>query len=153
MKINYVQILWGEGPSGSQTRRRAGGSHIYSRVGMSPERVTPARVAPARRRAPPPQVRRHHLLLLLSAYSRTFHSGRRLLARCSHPRRRARHFRLRVSLRERTCAAPPPRRSGAVRRRGRGYLSRMLSPLPNAGRAPSELEGARDALLQPLKMA
>lgn len=82
MKINCVKILWGGG-SGSQTRRRAGGTRpLQSRyVTWKGDPSQPDGASP------PPQVRPHHLLLLLSAYSCTFHSGSRLLARCLHRRR------------------------------------------------------------------
>lgn len=120
MKINGAKILWEEGRGvGSHTRRRAGGQggHVHSRAGTSPETVTAARGAPARRSVSPSQVRRHHLLLLLSAYSCASHRGRRLLAGGSH-RRRPRATSAYVS--PRACAVAPPRPLGGLGPRGGG---------------------------------
>lgn len=117
---------------------------------MSPERVTPARAVPARRSVSPspgPSPSPPSPLRLLLRFPQRPPPPRKVLASQAS----ARHFRLRVSARLRSCAVPPPRRLKAVWQRGRVYLSRMLSPLPNAGRPQSKLGGARAALLRPQK--
>ena len=149
MKINGAKILWEEGRGvGSHTRRRAGGQggHVHSRAGTSPETVTAARGAPARRSVSPSQDRRHHLLLLLSAYSCASHRGRRLLAGGSH-RRRPRATSAYVS--PRACAVAPPRPLGGLGPRGgrgRGAVSsRACSVLSERRRERAGPGGARAA--------
>lgn len=148
MKINGAKILWEEGRGvGSHTRRRAGGQggHVHSRAGTSPETVTAARGAPARRSVSPSQVRRHHLLLLLSAYSCASHRGRRLLAGGSH-RRRPRATSAYVS--PRACAVAPPRPLGGLGprggRRGGAVSSRACSVLSERRRERAGPGGARE---------
>ena len=122
------------------------GGHVHSRASVSPERGTPAQGASQPDGAsPPPQVRRHHLLLLLLARSCTFHRGRRVLARCSYPRRpRATSAYVSAG----ACAVPRPRPLAGRRPPAAGARSRLAQPPSAPGRetrADEVAQWGRDA--------
>lgn len=104
--MDSIKFLWGKGfwvPN-----REKGPRHVHSTAGVSPGKMTPAWVAPAKQGVSPSKVRCYHLLLLLLfADCCTSHRGRRLHARFSLSRRQSATSAY-VSLRACAAASPAP---------------------------------------------
>ena len=150
-KISCVQVLWGGEGLGPEHGEEPG-VHVHSRAVKPPEKVTPARVAPARRSSLPlPRSPSPPSPLRLPLHFPQRPPPPRKVFAWPAP---ARHFRLRVPARVRSCAAPPPRRPGVSS--GEGAVTfRACSVFSGTWveRSQSGHHGAGSAFLRPLKFA
>lgn len=151
-KTDSIKALWGEGIWVPNKAKGLGGTSTPE-PGCHLEGWPQPGWRQPLEASPPPQVRRHHLLLLLFAYSGTFHRSRRLLARCS----RCRHWRA-TSAYVSLCACAMAQTRPLVELGWPVALARLpiahaLSLRTRDESRQGEPNGARSALLYPLKMA
>lgn len=150
-KTDSIKALWGEG-IWVPNKAKGPGGHVHSRAGVSPGRVTPAGVAPATGSvspspgsSPSPPA---SPLRLLRYFPPQSPSSRKVFALPAL----ACHFRLCVPVRVRNGTAPPPGRTRWPVALARLPIAHALSLRTRDESWQGEPNGARSALLYPLKM-